>query len=1131
MAGDSQLPNIGGNGFIWILVAAAATYLVAHQIPLSGSRPASTDRSLPEHVGEQRVDARLWQDPFAAVLDAMPKSPELKPEHCQDRHRSKKIETYCRPPWEGVGGPPELILMVSVSGALYSEDQEARRRRRYAVLAGLDAEGFVPEDAEHIGFYWPNATTSSPEPEMVRSRGETDSTIRVNRSDAQPATVAELPKFIPYEWFKPRPERPDVKGRYQRILLLWFNEDVLQAAVRPAPTGTVYNAQDARVPNASPSAAPLQQYARILCGFLRDHPTGSERVKILGPQLSTTLKAMVDEADRVAGSREDWSGGACRDSTSPSFYVAQATVSDATLLPPQYVIPPCIASNTCLTEFFADKKTVQLYRVTATDDALARALGEELRQRGVALDPNDRRSHVALISEWDTLYGRALPDAMARCLERSPCEPAGGDPFRAKNWLHPFKYVRGLDGQMPNAAVNAGAGGKDSDNKPDKDSKDNTKNRPDPNLKARAEGQSQFDYLQRLGDRIRQLDAELRLRGDRGIEAIGVLGFDLYDKLLVLQALRPLLPDAWFFTTDLDALLLHPSAQNVTRNLLVASGFGLQLRPDVQGATPPFRNNYQTGEYLAARVAIRSANGPDKCWLSSPLLFEIGSSREFQFSETLTPVSQECRDALLDCEEGPSASQPPKACTTARDEARRADHDVCKHDLMRCRLVQPIATAMLPQLSRQASLGLVGVAFLIGVGLVCVPLVLRRLVKPVSEPVGSPPAPHHRSRKSFSLSTWALVALGVLILFGIAVVMTMPVGDWMTQGGQPILLEGISLWPTIFLRVVTLLLCIWLIVYSLDRLAANMRDIEQEMHLGQTRQEAEAGRLAAHAKWPFFKTLAYWLGYDPAESKAIDASHFWQKYYDRGRIAPRLARVAVGVLFVLALWGALALIFGNPNIPARGNLAAWAYHAVTLVLFACTLVLIFFVADATWLCQRLTRDIRPKTIFWPDQALQEYGARLKLPKEALADCFDLLFLARRSKCITTLLYGPFFIIALIVISHSQILARYGRSIPALVTLAVAVLIVIACAVALRLSAEATRTEARRRLTQQLLFAKGQNKGAQASQLELLIHRIEELRDGAFSPFSQQPVVRAMLLPLGGFGGSALLSYVMGFGFS
>ena len=88
MAGDSQLPNIGGNGFIWILVAAAATYFVAHQIPLSGSRPASTDRSLPEHVGEQRVDARLWQDPFAAVARCHAKIAGAQAGmHCQDRHR------------------------------------------------------------------------------------------------------------------------------------------------------------------------------------------------------------------------------------------------------------------------------------------------------------------------------------------------------------------------------------------------------------------------------------------------------------------------------------------------------------------------------------------------------------------------------------------------------------------------------------------------------------------------------------------------------------------------------------------------------------------------------------------------------------------------------------------------------------------------------------------------------------------------------------------------------------------------------------------------------------------------------------------------------------------------------------
>ena len=42
---------------------------------------------------------------------------------------------------------------------------------------------------------------------------------------------------------------------------------------------------------------------------------------------------------------------------------------------------------------------------------------------------------------------------------------------------------------------------------------------------------------------------------------------------------------------------------------------------------------------------------------------------------------------------------------------------------------------------------------------------------------------------------------------------------------------------------------------------------------------------------------------------------------------------------------------------------------------------------------------------------------------------------------------------------------------------------------------------------------------------------EDLREGAFSPYSQQPVVRAMLLPLGSLGGTALLEYLLvpGFG--
>ena len=55
------------------------------------------------------------------------------------------------------------------------------------------------------------------------------------------------------------------------------------------------------------------------------------------------------------------------------------------------------------------------------------------------------------------------------------------------------------------------------------------------------------------------------------------LGSDVYDKLLILKALKKGLPGAIFFTTDLDARYSLPSEFQETKNLIVASPFGLQL--------------------------------------------------------------------------------------------------------------------------------------------------------------------------------------------------------------------------------------------------------------------------------------------------------------------------------------------------------------------------------------------------------------------------------------------------------------------------------------------------------------------------------------------------------------------------
>ncbi len=46
-----------------------------------------------------------------------------------------------------------MVLQVMLSGGPYVEDAETRRRSRYAVLSALGVAGYVPWDAEHIGYF------------------------------------------------------------------------------------------------------------------------------------------------------------------------------------------------------------------------------------------------------------------------------------------------------------------------------------------------------------------------------------------------------------------------------------------------------------------------------------------------------------------------------------------------------------------------------------------------------------------------------------------------------------------------------------------------------------------------------------------------------------------------------------------------------------------------------------------------------------------------------------------------------------------------------------------------------------------------------------------------------------------
>ena len=122
----------------------------------------------------QDADARLWQDPFDAVMRH--RETEHKKEDCYRLVagkiiKEKGIDFQVKP--DGSCGESKnkefqlddlqkligirlkndnvTVLGVMINGGAYVGNDELRRQARYAVLAGLNEERYIPDDAQHLG--------------------------------------------------------------------------------------------------------------------------------------------------------------------------------------------------------------------------------------------------------------------------------------------------------------------------------------------------------------------------------------------------------------------------------------------------------------------------------------------------------------------------------------------------------------------------------------------------------------------------------------------------------------------------------------------------------------------------------------------------------------------------------------------------------------------------------------------------------------------------------------------------------------------------------------------------------------------------------------------------------------------
>jgi hypothetical protein len=769
------------------------------------------------------------------------------------------------------------------------------------------------------------------------------------------------------------------------------------------------------------------------------------RVLILGPIASATLQGMT--AEMAAGK-----------TTPPDMtFFSTATASSA--------------------GGSAGAQPDSVLRVIATDRAVMGALVPELRRRGIDPTRRERPDRIILLSEWDTSYGRELPRALetAICGSGAPCV---GTPPRPP-WVRRFSYLRGLDGQIPGAARPASR--RDSEKTPPDSSG------PFEPLE-RAEGTAQVDYLRRLASHVRELAPDPADRGAPGdIKAIGVLGSDVYDKSLVLRAFRREFPKAVFFTTDLDARMLHPAEYAWTRNLVVASSFGFMLDPNLQRHIPPFRDTYQTAMFFATQCALEA---PGTGCTKSPR------------------VSQ----AAL------SAQIPPRVFEIGRGLAFDLSGDLPRG-------IHPEVPRVLPNPN--------GRHLAIGLGIVLSGSLLLYLVSPplkegidgiIRRARGAP-----RRRKAWA-AAGLLVAAGLVMVAGVGVVLE-------NQTGEPFLaFSGISLWPTEMLRFIAAALSVCFLV-AVRRVIRRVR-LQLDEEFGKIAvPEPRGSGLRAWLKgvWPALRDRRQTTGL--LDGKRYKAEALWGRYLEQSSFRSQCQRVIPAALLFLIFCG-LILSFDPLVVPTRGLSVRWIDH-VLLWLSAPLLVwLILVVSDTIRLGDKYAKFLgASEPTKWPDHMLEEAGKRLGITlggdtpdaaiKEAcISHWLDIKVIEMWTDIVSPIIYYPFIVLCLMILSRSPLFDNLGTPYQLMVVFGVSGLYAAACAFKLRGVAERARGMALERFTHLLVRAKGQGGAPSiASQIEIMTREIESLRRGAFAPLTEQPVVRALLLPISSAGGLTVFRYL------
>ncbi len=1119
---NTNLPT-GAPPLILAILMVAAGFIV-HQFQLESARPAGSEAPLSNPPPLQITPARLWQDPLTA---AGPGSDRSRPAGALLESKPfgdlrSLIDLYVAPYAANRRSTLHInVIGVMVFGGPYSEYAELRRRARYAIVTGLLESDYVPYDAEKLG--------------VIRHKLASNAMLD-----------------IPFEFYVCSPSDLDPPSNGCRsgshALVLWLNDDEF-------------------------SNSPLVELNHLFFAVDRPDTRYALTKSLIGPAGSGTLIQMVRQAvqkqpDTTSLSKLRVYSPAA---TVPARNLLQDAVGDKEAASALEKKLSSGSAQSLLVNAFK-KRGIFFVSTIGTDDLLTQLLVEEVTLRAFSArcffersdaDPMlcGKPAEILVIGEGDTAYGRALTSSFIARLKDYQCavkQKACRD--RVDDQIFSLKYLRGLDGETSRLRKDQ----TEKETKPSDSKERSTESASgSPTTKELGAGNAQYDYLRRLSVAAKLVEKQSQTGGPAVFRAIGIFGSDPYDKLVIMQALRPQFPNAYFFTTDVDVRYLQKDQFPWARNLLIASHYGLELNWQVHKDFGPFRDSYQSSQFLAARLAsscdeLAMAQLAARDLLAYPRLYEL-TSKGFAELETKAnpperrggwlgrlveasyPIRQLSRDAA-DPAHPPTAANPnagrqcgvffPSAAGKAIDTLHQKDPALLsklkRTDAIFVALVVACLVSLCSYRVRKA-LGMMGRT----VGLYFVELTIGIAIAAVLSWFDIPGysvaaislcsvafywALSYRLRRSSTGARFGIVILSALIFLLLRLAFLAATGEPEEPWGFA---NGASSWLSFVLRFAAALFNVAAIIFTFRALRDNTAEIERRYF------PKEQPRL----RWGRKITLADVLAGSWAEdkffrgsglAKELDPVELWVSYQRLLRPKRLAIRASIGTIGVCLIFGLLFAI--DPLVqPVRGvwstilDTALFLFSATTLFWF------LFLVIDVVKSTTRFVGFQSQGETLWPDHVLP----RIELSDGSIVDRvrrdrIDLELLSKRTETISRVVVIPFIPLLLMLAARNSLLDAWPWTWLIVLFFGFGFLLLIMLAIHLRNVADGGRQAVRKRLTDATTSAAEANNTAAVSYFGAVSKSLEQISTGAYSPLLHAEWLRGITIPTTGYGAIELL---------